>query len=205
MPEVDGIKVFIGIVAAALSTIGYLPYLRDTWNGKTKPHVYSWFIFGSVTFIVFAIQISGGAGAGAWPTFMAALLSLAIFILSVRRGNKNITKLDTVFFVLALTALAAWLIADQPAISVTLLVLTGLLGLVPTIRKSWNEPFTETLVSYMINTFRHGLSFFALVQYSYITWLFPVTWTIANAGIVIYLLVRRRQVVKHKQEEDPWL
>lgn len=185
------LKVIIGIITVVLGVVGYIPYFRDIIKGKTKPHVYTWFVWGSITLVIFALQVSDAAGPGAWVTLVAGLLSLSIFILGMRQGDKDITKSDTLFFIAALIALGLWLLAEQPVVAMILLVTVGMLGFVPTIRKSWNKPHTETISTYAINSFRHGLSFAALANYSILTGLFPVAWSIANGLFVVLLLVRR--------------
>jgi uncharacterized protein with PQ loop repeat len=37
-------KEVIGIIAVIFTFVGYIPYIMDTIKGKTKPHIYSWFI-----------------------------------------------------------------------------------------------------------------------------------------------------------------
>jgi len=193
MPD---IKVIISVVAVVLTFVGYIPYIRDTIKGKTTPHVYTWFIWGFVTAIAFALQVAGGAGVGAWVTLAVVIVSIGIFLFGLRNGKKDITRSDTAFLILSLVALALWLFAKQPVLSVILVSSIDMLGFVPTIRKSWNKPFSETLFTYELSAFRHGLSLFALQQYSIITWLYPATWTIANLLFSIILIVRRRQVKK---------
>ena len=144
-----------------------------------------------MTLIIFALQISDNAGPGAWVTLVTAILSLTIFALGIRQGDKDITKSDTLSFVAAIFALGLWLFAEQPVATTVLLVTVGMLGFIPTIRKSWNKPYTETISTYAINSFRQGLSFFALTNYSILTWLFPVTWSIANGLFVLFLIIRR--------------
>lgn len=190
------LKVVISIIAILLTFIGYVPYLKDTLQGKTTPHIYTWFIWGTVTAIAYALQVSAGAGAGAWITLAVVIVSYLIFLLGIRSGKKQITSTDTIFFILALIALALWRVAKQPVLSIILVALVDMLGFVPTIRKSWHKPYSETLFSYELNTVRHGLSLFALEQYSIITWLYPLTWTIANGLFSILLIVRRKQVKK---------
>lgn len=53
-------KELISTVAVILTFVGYGPYIKDTLKGKTKPHVYTWFIWGLVTLIAYALQLSGG-------------------------------------------------------------------------------------------------------------------------------------------------
>jgi hypothetical protein len=189
-------KILISLIAVALSLIAYVPYLKDTFTGKTTPHIYTWFIWGFVTAIAYALQVSGGAGAGSWVTLGAVIIAFVIFACGLRNGKKDITKSDTLFFILALIALLFWLLAKQPIISVILVTVIDLFGFAPTIRKSWNKPYSETLFTYQLNAFRHGLSVLALQKYSILTWLYPISWALANLIFSIILIVRRRQVKK---------
>lgn len=193
MPE---IKTLISVIAVILTIIGYIPYIRDTLKGKTTPHVYTWFIWGLVTVIAFALQVSAGAGVGSWITLTVAILCFFVFILGMRIGKKDITTSDTVFFGLAFIALLLWLVAKKPVLSIILVSIIDMLGFIPTIRKSWNKPHSETLFLYGLNAFRHALSLFALQHYSIVTWLYPATWTFANALFSGMLIIRRRQVGK---------
>lgn len=187
-------KAVISLVAVFLTFVGYVPYLRDTIKGKTKPHIYSWFIWGFVTALIFALQVSAGAGAGSWVTLAAASVSFLIFFLGLRSGKRNITKTDTLFFILAWIGLGLWLIVKQPVLSVTLMVTIEMLGFAPTVRKSWNQPYSETLFTYELNSFRHGLSFLALYQYNLVTWLYPVSWSLANGLFSLILIIRRKKI-----------
>ncbi len=188
------LKTTISVIAVVLTFVGYFPYIRDTLNGKTTPHIYTWFIWALVTAIAFGLQVQGGAGAGAWITLSIVIACFTVFLLGLRNGKQDITKLDTLFLILSFIALFLWVIAKQPVLSVILVSLTDMLGFVPTIRKSWNKPHSETLFLYGLNTFRHGLSLFALQQYSIVTWLYPASWTIANGLFSAMLLIRRRQI-----------
>jgi hypothetical protein len=188
------VKTVISVVAVALTFVGYAPYLRDTLKGETRPHIYSWLVWGTVTMIIFGLQVGGGAGVGSLVTFAAASVALLIFFLGLKQGNKDITKADKVFFALAMVATWLWLAAKQPVLSIILLSAIDMLGFAPTVRKSWNKPLTETLFTYELNAFRHGLSILALQQYSIVTWLYPVTWTLANGLFSLMLIVRRKQL-----------
>ncbi len=188
------VKTIIGIIAVILSIVGYIPYFRDTLRGKTKPHVYTWFIWGLVTAIAFGLQVSAGAGVGSWVTLTVAILAFIIFGLGVRSGEKDITRSDTIFLMLAFIALFLWLIAKQPMLSVILVSSIDMLGFAPTIRKSWHKPFSETLFTYELGAFRHGLSLLALQNYNIVTWLYPGSWAVANALFSLMLVLRRRQL-----------
>lgn len=87
-----------------------------------------------------------------------------------------------------------WVFIKQPVTSVVIVSAVDMLAFGPTIRKSWNKPYTETLSSYIINTVRFGLGLFALEHYSVITYLYPLTWFVANGLFSILLVIRRRKI-----------
>ena len=186
-------KDIIGIIAVVLTFIGYIPYIRDTVKEKTKPHIYSWFIWAFVTFIIFALQIFGHAGAGAFVTLATALLCLTIFILGMRNGHKDITRFDTITFIISLIAIGVWVFAKQPVISIILITTINTLANLPTIRKSWNKPYSETLFTWMLGAVRNLFGIVALENYSVLTWLYPVSSFLVNVLFSSMLIVRRKQ------------
>ena len=195
MDNIYWIKNFLGIVATILVFIGYIPYLRDIVKGNTKPHLYSWFLWAIVTLIAFALQFSGGAGTGAFVTLAAAIMCIAVIIFGLIQKSKiKVILIDTVFLILAFVALGLWLIAKQPVMSVILATIVDLLGFAPTIRKSWNNPFTENITFYYLNSARFTLAVIALQQYSILTALYPISWLVANSLFAIMLAIRRRQI-----------
>lgn len=92
-------KEIIGVIAVLLAFISYAPYIRDVIKGQTKPHVYSWFVWGFVSLIIFALQLSDGGGMGSYVTLSGAVIALLIFVLGMRNGKRDITMTDTVFFI----------------------------------------------------------------------------------------------------------
>jgi len=187
------IKTIIGILAVILTFSGYIPYLRDITKGKTKPHIYSWFLWGFVTSIVFALQISGNAGIGAFVTLAAAVMCISVIFLGYKyKCISDIIPLDTIFLILALITLGIWIFAKQPVLAAILATSIDLLGFIPTIRKSWNKPYSETLLFYYLNTIRFLLAIVALHTYSIITALYPISWLLINGLFALMLLMRRK-------------
>lgn len=190
----EEVKNIFGIVATALTFVGYIPYIKDTLKGKTKPHIYTWFLWALISFVAFGLQLYDGGGIGSYVTLAAALVCFFIFLLGCRIGEKDITKTDTILLAFALLAVIMWPLSNQPLLSVIILAATDMLSFIPTIRKSWNKPYTETLSSYWMNTFRFSLGLVALQNYTVITTLYPLTWLIANGLFSIFLIIRRRKM-----------
>ncbi|MDB5204792.1 MAG: conserved rane protein of unknown function [Candidatus Taylorbacteria bacterium] len=187
-------KTIISIIAVLLVLIGYFSYIRDIFKTKTTPHLFTWFIWSLAVSVSAALQILGGAGVGAWTTIVTALVCCFILFLSFKYGDKNYSKSDILFLALALISLALWVFVKQPVWSVVLIVATDILGFVPTVRKSWDKPYSETLSTYQITGLRHALSIVALEKLNILTLLYPVAWTLANILFSIMLIIRRKMI-----------
>lgn len=187
-------KELISAIAVTLTFVAYIPYYRDILRGKTHPHIYSWSLWGLLTILLIALQIAGGAGSATWVTAAAGLLCGGVVVLSLKDGKRDITRSDKIVAVLSLIAMGFWLIADQPVISTILVIVADMLAFIPTIRKSWHKPYSETLLLYATNAFRFFLALAAVETYSFLSagWIF--FWAVGNALFSIMLVVRRRQV-----------
>lgn len=188
------LKVVISTISVLLVFVSYAPYIYDVLRSKTHPHAFTWFIWSLATAITTGLQILGGAGVGSWTIIAISATCWLIFFLSLKYGTPDVTSHDVFFLVLALISLGLWLIAEQPVAAVVLIVTTDILGFGPTVRKSWNNPFSETLLTYEITTARHIVSIFALESYNILTLLYPIAWVAANAAFVAFLMWRRRVV-----------
>ncbi len=187
-------KIIISALVVILTFVGYVPYVRDIIHKKTKPHAFTWFIFTLAGSVAYGLQVFGGAGVGSWGLLTAVIACLVIFLFSLKIGDKDITRSDFVFLFLALASLYLWLVVKQPVWSAILATVVEILGFAPTIRKSWNRPRTETLWTYQIGFFRHGISIFALQQFNILTVLYPAAWTLTNLLFCIFLIIRRKRV-----------
>ena len=192
------IKVILSSVAGALTIVGYTPYIIDILKGKTKPHIFSWLSGSVAATIATLLQLLGGAGVGAWVMCTVAIACFAIFLLSFKYGTKDITKSDVAVLFLSLIVLILWLVVDQPVLSMILLTTSQLFEFLPTIRKSWHDPYSETTLFYQISGVRHIVAILALEQLNILTALYSSAWVVSNFGTAIMLSVRRK-VVDSKQ------
>jgi hypothetical protein len=184
-------KTTIAIIAALLAIIGNVPYLRDIIRKRVKPHPYTWLVWSIVSCIVFFGQLAKGAGIGALPTAAAEIFTVIIFFFSLRYGFKNIRKIDTLFLIIALLGLIPWLLTKNPTISVVIAVGIDLVAFVPSIRKTWSHPETETPVLYGMNVLRHILMLFSLQAYNVATMLHSIVMIVSNTFMTGIILFRK--------------
>ena len=148
-----------------------------------------------VSCIVFFGQVAKGAGIGALPTAASEIFTVIIFFFSLQYGFKNIRKIDTLFLVLALLGLIPWLLTKDPTASVIIAVSIDFIAFIPTIRKTWSHPETETPLLYATNVIRHILMLFSLRAYNVATALHSVVMIATNGLMTGILLLRKKKRV----------
>lgn len=188
-------KTFLGILAILIGLYGYIPYFRNIFAGKTKPHAFSWFVWFLLTAIAFFAQIAGKGGAGAWVTGFTALVSLFITITALKVGRKNIVPLDWLFFVGSLASLVLWAVTKNPVGSVILITIIDALAFIPTFRKSYHKPDEETALTYTLSSLKFAVSLAALSVVTVTTALYPLSLVITN-GLFVGMVLWRRQSLK---------
>ncbi|MCC7304584.1 hypothetical protein IT418_04210 [bacterium] len=187
-------KSYLAIASITIAIIGYIPYFKDTVTGRTKPHIFSWFTWGLSSLIAFGVQLAGNGGEGSYVNLVMAIICFALVFLGYKNGTKNITKSDRISFILALVATIFWLIIKQPILSIVFVVLIDLFSLFPTVRKSWNNPWQETLSMYVISCIRQILTIFAMSSMTFVTLLYPSYSLLAGFSFCVMLILKRREV-----------
>ena len=186
-------KEILSLLAIGLTFAAFIPYIRSIQQGQTKPHVFSWIIWGTTTFTVFLAQMADKGGVGAWPTGLSGIITLYIALLAYqKKSDVSITLLDWIFLICSLSALPLWYVSADPAWAVIILTTVDLLGFGPTFRKAWYHPREENLTFYAIMTVRNTLAAIALEHYSITTLLFPISIALACIAFIVMVFISRK-------------
>lgn len=186
-------KEILSAVAIALTFAAFVPYIRTIISGATKPHVFSWIIWGATTFVVFLAQIEDKGGVGAWPIGVSGCITVFVaFLAYVKRADITITKTDWLFFTLAMSSLPLWYFSSDPLWAVVVLTTVDVLGFGPTFRKAYSFPHSESLLFFSLFVVRNILVMIALENYSITTVLFPAAVAVACMLLMAMIMYRRR-------------
>lgn len=187
-------KIILGIIAVVIGFVSYIPYFKDIFYGQTRPHIFSWFIWALLEGTAFFAQLSKGGGAGAWVTGTTAVLCFTVFVVALRKGEKEFTYIDKLSFAGAILGLILWLITKNPLTAVVLVSGTDFLGFIPTFRKSYYKPHEETAKLYAMSVSKLVFALFALGSYNFTTVLYPASLIVTNAAFVTMVLIRRKSL-----------
>ncbi|MBU1192879.1 MAG: hypothetical protein KKE76_14360 [Gammaproteobacteria bacterium] len=186
-------KETLSALAIALTLIAFFPYIRSIIKDEIKPHVFSWIIWGTTTFVVFLAQLKENAGVGAWPIGVSGSITILIAILAyLKRADISITKTDWLFFASALSSLPFWYFTSDPLWAVVILTTVDVLGFGPTVRKAYSSPYSESLPFFALFTARNLIVIMALENYSVTTVLFPAVIAAACVLLMAMISYRRR-------------
>jgi hypothetical protein len=187
-------KELLSAIAIALTFIAFLPYIRSIQQGKTKPHAFSWIIWGSTTFVVFLAQLAAKGGVGAWAIGVSGVITIYVaFLAYIKKLDNTITRTDWLFFILAMISLPLWYITSDPLWAVVILTTVDVLGFAPSFRKAYINPFEEQLTFFVIMVARNLISIMALKHYSVTTVLFPLITAVVCLIFILLVIYRRRK------------
>ncbi|MDD5585896.1 MAG: hypothetical protein PHY92_02935 [Alphaproteobacteria bacterium] len=189
-------KEALGLLSIALFIVGYSRYFWHIFKGQTKPHAFSWLVWGIITAIAFFAQNSDNAGPGAWTTGFGAVVYFVIAGLALFRGERDIKRSDWLAFTGALAAIPLWYLTGDPLSAVVLIAIIETLAFFPTIRKSYAKPHEETLFMYTMEILRFVPAIFALEHYSAVTLINPLYTIVLNGAFIVMALWRRAALAR---------
>lgn len=185
-------KEILSAIAIAITFIAFLPYIRSIIYGTTKPHVFSWIIWGTTTFVVFLAQLEDGGGVGAWPIGVSGVITMAIAVMAyLKKADITITKMDWLFFLTAMSSLPFWYFTSSPLWAVVILTTVDVLGFGPTLRKVFIQPHSESRLFFGLFAARNLIVIAALQHYTVTTVLFPTAIAAACLFVIVTITYRR--------------
>lgn len=189
-------KIAFAIISTIVSLVSFFPYLRDIFRHKTKPHTYTWLIWFITQGVAVVGILYGGGGIGALELTISTILVTLIFLFSFKYGTTNITKTDGVILIIALLAIVVWWQLNNPLAAVLMVATIDVLGFIPSLRKSFHDPWSETVITWVGFVIGNCFAILALREYNLLTLSYIVSITTTNAALAIVCIVRRRSIPK---------
>ena len=187
-------KDLYAIVAIILMLCSRGTYFTSIMKGRTRPHAFSWLIWGVISSIGLAAQVAEHAGPAVWVRAVGCVTCFVILAMCWWKGERNIKCADWITLLIAFTAIPLWIITKTPVWSVILVCMIDTSGYIPTARKVFEKPRQETPYSYMFSCAGAFLSLLAIENYTPSTWLYPLVLTLSNCTMATYIFIRRYQL-----------
>lgn len=187
-------KFIIAIIASILTIIAYIPYLKDIFARKTHPHLFTWFIWMLTQGTAAVALLHGGGKFGSFSLITGTMLVMFIFLLSFEYGTKDVSKNDKIILALALFAIMIWRQLDSPLLAILMVSIIDGAGYIPTIRKSFNDPWGETLSFWAMMAVVDCLAIIANAKYNLLTLTYLSVIFLLNIFVYSVCVYRRRVI-----------
>jgi hypothetical protein len=188
--------IYIGVI---LNLIGTIWYIKTIIYNQTRPNIISWFLWMLAPFVGVFLQIKAGAGLSALGPFMAGFGPLLIIIVSLIRKNViwKITTFDIICGSFALFALVLYILTNKLGISIFFAILSDAIAAVPTIKKIWKFPETESSLTYMTGIIHNTLVLLIIKNWIFSIYSFSIYLIIMN--LIITFSIYRKKIFKIKK------
>src|SRR3954454_10809743 len=188
MPELAPI---LGLLGGAVGVADTIPYVRDTVHGSTRPHRGTWLIWGVLAIVACASQHADGASWSLVMTGTQAILTGLVFLLAIRHGEGGLSAIDLAMIAVACAGVVGWLVAREPVVAVTCVIVADLVAAAMMTPKTCRDPHSETLAMYALASIGGALAAGAVGALDVSLLLYPVCYSLVNAAMALLIFVQR--------------
>lgn len=178
---------YLVILGAIVNITGSSLYIREIFQGKTKPNKMTWLMWSIAPFIATVAALSNGVRWAVVPVFVSGFVPFLIFLASLvnKKAYWKLERFDYVCGLFSVLALMLWAITRHASIAIVFAILSdGFAGL-PTLIKSWKYPDTETAEAYAAGLFSALTSFFALKAFNFSELAFPIYLVLMTSSLFV--------------------
>lgn len=185
----------LGIASGIASVLEYPPYIRDICTGTTKPQRASWGIWTLLGSIAFASQMQKGATDSLWMTGVQTIGTWIIFLLSVKHGEGGVNRRDIVSILFAVFGVTLWFFTREATYALCITICVDLVGSIMTLRKAYEEPESETTLTYVLAGISGLLAAFSVGQADWVRLVYPLYICVINFAVVAAAYIGKRKTV----------
>ena len=183
------IQELLGQLAGVISLLGFVPYIVEIVQGKTHPNRATWWIWTVVGAMLCGSYYASGARHTLWVPVSYVIGPLVTALLSLKYGEGGWEPFDRNCLGASLLSLVVWWLARSPLVALVANIGIDLLGALPTIRKSYREPESESLLSWIVFLVADALNLCAIGSWSVATSLYPL-YLFTLAAVLVVLMAR---------------
>ncbi len=195
-------KAIFGILSSLFVIFGALPYLRDIYHRKIRPHLLSWIGWAFVTALGGSAMLAGGSQWAVAIVFANATACLLVVLFSLYRkvGIWHTTKFDYFFLGLGIIGLVLWQTLNIPVLALIFAILADFSFGIPTIIKTYKKPNSETWFPWFLMVLSGIFSLFAIRNFSFIESAYPIF--LLSFDSTIFVLALRIFLSKNNLKKD---
>lgn len=178
--------------AVALSAVGVAGYIRDTLRGITAPNRVTWSLWALEGVLAFGVEKQQNVGPAAWMTLALGVVPILVVAASFHDRNAvwRLGAFDVVCGLISLGGLVFWALVHESTVALVAFVAADQAAALPTYRKSWLAPETETYWVFALGSVNCTITLFTLTAFTTAGVLFPGV--IAVSDLLLAALIASR-------------
>ncbi len=188
------IHYLLGMLSAVVFTLAYAPYVVSILKGRTKPHPFSWFLWSVIGVISLFFYIKVGAHETLPFAYCGAVLPFFIFFLSMRYWRGGFSKFDYLVLSVSLLSIVFYALFHSANVSLTISIIADMMAFLPTVRKTYIDPSSESFASWGMFLLSYILGVLAVSVWSYGVAVFPCYLLVF--GVLMCSLILRGRLKK---------
>ncbi|PID99502.1 hypothetical protein CSA80_01940 [Candidatus Saccharibacteria bacterium] len=164
-------------------------------RGDYSPSLFSraiWFLLSINSFA--GVALGGGSQDAIVLAFIYLLGSVAVFLVSIKKGSREFGKIEAISLALFVLSCVIWVVFDAPVINLMISLVAHFIGGVPTITRTLRKPSSEKALHWYFFCAASLMAAIGSPEKTFAAVLFPVYFALFD-GLII-LLVNRRFVTK---------
>ena len=183
-----------GIISGVFAIVSAVPYIRDTLKGSTRPNQVTWFIWVLLLVIALLSQISSGGKDSLVFVCGDLIATSIILVLALFKGERQWHWIDKWALVGAGIGLVLWGVFNQPVLALAMIIFVDFCGAVPTLRKSFAEPESETFIAYLITATGAVFGILAVGALNISLLVYPLYIMLVNLSVALAIWLGRRHL-----------
>ncbi|HUC89152.1 MAG TPA: hypothetical protein VMR49_03960 [Candidatus Paceibacterota bacterium] len=185
---------YLYIIITILGLSSYVVGIFQMFKNKYSPSTFTRIIWVLLSINSFAGVIFSNSGKSSILLGGIILIgSVATCIVSFWKGVKTIGKLEYFCIILLLISGVIWILFDAPLVNLGISLFAHFIGGIPTYRKIWVNPKSESISFWVLFFLASLLSIFATDYTSFKNIILPVYFTLFDGSMVI-LSLRKNKV-----------
>jgi hypothetical protein len=181
-----------GKFAGVISLFAFLPYILSILRKKTTPNRASWIIWAMVSSIIVLSYREAGAGHAYLAPLGYVTGSTIVVILSIKNGVGGWTPFDRKCLLGAAMSLLLWQLFNSPMSALLINLFINLLATMPTLRKVWYQPETESTLAWSLFSTGTIINLFAIDAWNFSMAVYPVSMVFIIGIVTIFVLWKKR-------------
>jgi hypothetical protein len=179
-------------LAIAVSLVGMSGYVRDTLRGVTSPNRVTWGLWAVEGVLAFVVEVQQHVGLAAYMTLAMGVVPFVVVIASFRNSHRvwRIGTFDVVCGAVSVLGLAFWGFINEPTVALIFFVAADSMAALPTLRKSWLAPSTESARAFFLGFVNCAITLMTLQHFTTAGALFPGCILVTDLSIAVLVVTK---------------